>query len=168
MSTPHAHNKRPLIVMLERLYAEDDRAALAALRRGLTEGTEASVYPYVAPFFPGERRPWIERAYVLVAALFATHPSDHGHPIGAALRRVREDTHSESIEQRFVALLNAHVDDLGQHLRHAVALAQSQEVLIDWDDLLAAVLDWDREDRRAQRRWAHQFWSQSDKEESTP
>ena len=168
VSTPHEHKKRDLILMLERRHADDDRAALAALRRGLTQGMEASVYPYVAPYFPSERRPWIERTYVLVAALFATHPSDHGLTVGRALRQVQEKSDSKSVEPRFVALLNAHPDDLGQHLRHAISLARSKDVNIDWDDLLSAVLGWDHEDRWAQRRWAHDFWTYSDKEESTP
>jgi CRISPR system Cascade subunit CasB len=158
-------SKHPLVAMLERIYADDDRAKLAALRQGLTPATEASVYPFVAPFFPSPPRPWIERAYILVAALFALHPGDAGLTIGAALRRVLDYTESESVELRFAALLNAHVDDLGDHLRHAVSLARSKDVPIDWNDVLYGVLGWEHEDRRVQRSWARDFWgSNPDKE----
>jgi CRISPR system Cascade subunit CasB len=159
--------KHELIVMLERLHAADDRAAFAALRRGLNPGAEATVYPYVAPFFPRDPSPRVERAYVLVAGLFALHPSSGGVTIGHALRRIRDAAGSGSIEQRFVALLDAPAEDLGEHLRHAVMLARSKEIPLDWNDLLRAVLAWDYDDRRPQRRWAHDFWNNAAEEEGT-
>lgn len=158
-------DKHPLISMLERIYVEDDRAALAALRHGLDAGREATVYPYVARFFAAQTRRWDEQAYILVAALFAMHPGTGGMSLGAALRRVRDLSGSESVEQRFAALLNAHEDDVADHLRHAVAMARSREVLIDWNDLLQGVRGWRHEGRWVQRRWARDFWGHSEDKE---
>jgi CRISPR system Cascade subunit CasB len=146
----------PLIAALERLAQIEDRAALSALRRSLAEDAVAQAYPYVLPFLPRDSSPWLERAYLLVAGLFALHPLTGPLSLGAALRRVYETTGSTSIEQRFVALLDAHPDDLGSHLRHAIALVRSKEIGVDWHDFLRTVRNWNESTRR---RWARDFWA---------
>ena len=156
----------PLVVALERLASNDDRAALSALRRSLSEDATARAYPYVVPFFPRERTPWLERTYLLVAGLFALHPRSGEASLGAALRRVRDVTGSTSVEQRFVALLDAHRDDLGAHLRHAVSLVRSREIAIDWHDLLGTIRNWNQE--WARRRWARDFWGPAAADEGGP
>src|ERR1043166_318223 len=95
-----------------------------------------------------------------LAALRASPPERGGAGIsvGRALARVRDKSGSESIEGRFVALLDAHAEDIGHHLRYAIALLRSNEIPIDWDKLLSDVLAWDHEDRGVQRRWARNFW----------
>ncbi len=145
----------PLITALERLAESDDRAALAALRRSLSADATAQAYPYVVPFFPRVSSPWTERAYLLVAGLFALHPMMGAASLAAALRRVRDTTGSPSIEQRFVALLDAHPEDLGGHLRHAVALVRSHDTPIDWHNLLGTIRYWNES---ARRDWARDFW----------
>jgi CRISPR system Cascade subunit CasB len=146
----------PLITALERLAEMGDRGALSALRRSLSEDATVQAYPYVVPFFPREPTPWLERTYLLVAGLFALHPMSGPASLAAALRRVRDATGSASVEQRFVALLDAHAEDLGPHLRHAVALARSHEIPTDWHDLLRTVRYWNSESAR--REWARDFW----------
>jgi CRISPR system Cascade subunit CasB len=145
----------PLITALQRLAENDDRAALSALRRSLSEDAAAQAYPYVVPYFPRDANPWLERAYLLVAGLFALHPVSGAASLAAALRRVRDATGSPSIEQRFLALLDAHFDDLAPHLRHAVALVRSHELPIDWHDLLRTIRYWNDS---ARRDWARDFW----------
>lgn len=152
--------KNDFIASLERLHAEKDRGALSALRRSLSPDAEAAAYPYVVPFLRGEDR-WKERAYLLIAGLFALHPSQGGLTLGQAMYVVAKKSGSTSIELRFVALLNTHPDDLGEHLRHAVTLAQSHEVLLDWQSLLRGVLSWNMESRWVQRQWARDFWAGS-------
>jgi len=68
----------PFVEYLESL--RDDRAALAALRRGLGQppGTVASMYPYVVRWLGDDTPPWQEAAYYLIAALFAYHPAEGG------------------------------------------------------------------------------------------
>jgi len=157
----------PLIAALERLAQTDDRAALAALRRSLAEDAVAHAYPYVVPFLPREPGAWLERIYVLVAGLFALHPAVGSPSLAVALRRVRDATGSRSIERRFVALLDAHPEDLGPHLRHAVALVRSADIPLDWNDLLQTLRVWNTD--WARRRWARDFWgsTQADEGETT-
>lgn len=147
----------------------EDRAALAALRRGLGKppGEAAEMHPYVVPFLPRDGGRWEEDAHYLVAALFAWHQgvwADSGaewdRNFGASFARLAEAEWSESgsIEKRFVALLNSHRDDLPEHLRHAIGLLRAHEVPVDWAQLLRDIQEWDRGSRSTQRGWACAFW----------
>lgn len=151
--------REPLVGALERIAERQDRGAMSALRRSLSVDAVAQAYPYVVPFLPSNPTPWLERAYLLVAGLFALHPKSGERTLATALRAVRNSSGSQSIEARFVALLNAHPEDLGSHLRHAVALVRTAELAIDWHDLLRTVRTWNLESTR--RHWARDFWAAS-------
>lgn len=154
------------IKFLEDLERNDDRAALAALRRSLGKhpGEASEAHRYILPFNPAV---WEEPAFYLVAGLFALHPAnwrtedsdDRQTNFGASFAWLRSKTDSESIEKRFVALLDCHEDDLSDHLRHAVSLLRSQEIPIDWGQLLKDLRNWNHMDHFVQRRWARAFWS---------
>lgn len=142
---------------LEELRDREDRRALAILRRGLGRqpGTAPEMYPLVVSWVPDN--PFVENAAFLIAALFALHPQPGGQgTLGASFARIAE--FSESIEQRFVALLNCHRDDLPDHLRQAVSLLRSKEVPVNWERLLRDILGWDHDSRYVQRDWAREFW----------
>jgi CRISPR system Cascade subunit CasB len=62
------------------------------------------------------------------------------------------------MEARFVALLNAHPDDLDDHLRHAVSLLKAYERPLDWFRLFDDLLRWDHPDGHVQLRWARDFY----------
>lgn len=155
---------------LERLYERDDRAALAALRRGLgrAPGEASEMHCYVVPRVQG-LNVWQENAYYITAALFALHPgrswrasdgAQQSTNLGASLGKMaRKNKESASIERRFVALLNARAEELPTHLRNVVSLLKSKEISIDWTQLLKDVNNWNRESRRVQRDWARAFWS---------
>jgi CRISPR system Cascade subunit CasB len=186
MSPPNQRDQ----AFIEHLHKlADDRAALAALRRGLGKppGASAETYRYVVPFLPEGRGDAAEEPYYLVATLFAYwHQGDRPVPtnpppnLGASLAMLRnaevqKGGSAESVERRFVALLNCHRDDLGQHLRRMVGLLRSKGISIDWAQLLADVKGWNWESRRVQRVWARAFWrggpvAESDQpaSESTP
>jgi CRISPR system Cascade subunit CasB len=125
-----------------------------------------SACPYVVPFLPAEPDRFVERAYFLVGALFALHP-DHapGVSLGHAFRRINDGTaegqkraDNESTRARFVALLDAHPDDIADHLRHAVSLARARAIPIDWIRTLKDLVNWRAPDRWVQRRLAADFW----------
>ena len=142
---------------LERLRDQEDRRALAILRRGANRqpGTAIEMYALVLPW--GVPR-YAEDSAFLVAALFALHPDPKGQgTLGNAFARISGE--SDSIEQRFNALLNCHRDDLPYHLRQAVTLLRSKDVPVDWKRLLRDVLGWEHDDRYVQRDWARDFWS---------
>lgn len=149
--------------------AKPDRAALAALRRGLgkTPGEVAEMFPYVIHWCGGmdERR---QNDFFLVAALFATHQGPRPpHPassdprrnnLGASFRILSDRTESGSIEKRFVALLNASRPELDDHLRHAIKLMRANSVGVDWAQLLHDLAGWNWSSRAIQRRWASGYW----------
>lgn len=160
------------ISYLEELARNEDRAALASLRRGLSKspGEAAETHRYVLRFNP---EPWEETAFYLVAGLFAMHPESWTRKeddkrltnFGASFAWMKSKADSDSsIERRFVALLDCHADDLADHLRHAVSLLKAKDVLVDWLQLLWDLRNWTHEERRVQRRWARAFWGGSQAE----
>lgn len=164
---------------IESLFAllkTEDRGALAALRRGLGKrpGEAPEMFPYVIPYCAWLSEPR-QDDYFLVAALFALmHQGDRGTPdwgdqlasgwhrpnLGASYRALAEKTGSESIERRFVALLNARREDLDDHLRRAVALMKAHDVNVNWSKLLRDLRWWSDDSRRVQREWAQAFWGE--------
>lgn len=149
---------------------EDRRAALAALRRGLGRppGTVAEMYPYVVPWLPDDA-PWKERAYYLIASLFAYHPApggtgNMGHHFAQACDPQGDNT---AVERRFTALLAAHPDDLDFYLRQAVSFLKSKEVPVNWHQLLSDLLAWGHPDRYVQQRWARAFWGRPAQDQTT-
>jgi CRISPR system Cascade subunit CasB len=153
---------------LAELNEGDDRAALAALRRGLgrAPGEAGEMHRYVVPRVQGLSRRQ-EDAYYIVAALYALHPGagwsaaddgkHHKTNLGASLGRMKDE--SASVERRFVALLNCHRDELPQHLRQIVSLLKANDAPVDWAQLIYDINHWDSEQRFVQRNWARAFWN---------
>lgn len=153
---------------LHGLAEREDRAALAALRRGLGKrpGEAPEMFPYLVPWV-SEASAHDEADLYLTASLFALHPASwtgdedgrHRRNLGASLARLRAATQSEGAERRFVALLNTRREDLQDGLRRIVALCKAHDVAIDWAQLIADLRRWERDDRQVQRRWAAAFWA---------
>lgn len=162
-------NTHPFITYLESL--REDRAALAALRRGLGQppGTVADMYRYVVPWLADDAPPWRETAYYLIAALFAYHPKEGGTDnMGRHFARARDPQGDDTaIERRLTALLAAHPEDLGFYLRQAVSFLKSKEVPINWHQLLSDLLGWGHPERYVQQQWARAFWGRSTQETKT-
>ncbi len=152
---------------------QENRAALAGLRSGLGKkpGEMARVHKHVAPYLPAES--YNDRWYYLVATLFGLHPKHRGPgesttdsgglkkawTLGRAFKPLRDK--SDSMEARFVALLNAHADDLDDHLRHAVSLLKANDLSLDWFRFLEDLLAWDHPEGYVQLRWARDFYGGS-------
>ena len=151
------------------LAKEEDRGALAALRRGLGKppGTAPEMFPIVVPWTSGLKIPDEADACFLVASLFALHPDDaDGGNMGGTFARIRAQEGGEgddSLERRFVALLNAHSDDLPRYLRHAVGLARSKEAPVNYAQLLCDISPplWNHPRRWVQHQWARAYWGRS-------
>ena len=156
----------PFIAALERLLGGDERrgdaGTLAELRRGLTEhpgGRDVWVYGHL-----GGAAPEHEEPAAIVASLFALwHQGGRGlvrqppSSFGGSYGRLRSPAGSENVERRFATLIDSHPDDLPVRLRHAVALLRSQDVPINWEQLLRDLLRWGADHRPVQRRWARRF-----------
>ena len=136
---------------------KEDRGALADLRSGLGKdpGKMARVHRHVVPYLPEKR--YNDRWYYVTAALFGSFPKHQGgRSLGAAFRPLRSK--SESMEARFVALLNAHPDDLDEHMRNAVSLLKANEQPLDWFRLLDDLIQWDHPEGHVQLTWARDFY----------
>lgn len=163
-------------------FAErDDRAALAALRRGLGKqaGTVPEMYRIVEAMLGAEASTeQIETSYA-VGSLFGLLP-DHqlreGHwarrGLGTSLRaiRLREGTtdEDEGVARRFVAVLDAERATLPQHLRGLLSLYKSragEQASIDFAQLYRDIRGWERFDRRVQRNWAAGFWGPGERKD---
>jgi len=163
------------ISYLKSLVEKDDRAALAALRRGLGKrpGAEPEMYRYIVPLLPENSSPWQENAFYLIASLFASHPvSTAKGNLGNHLAQARGENNQDALERRFTALLSAHPDDLSNYLRQTIGLLKSQKetVPVNWDRLLKDVQWWSHPEYgdQVRKRWATSFWgyrASSDEEE---
>lgn len=159
---------RAFVAALRELVEKRERGTLAALRRGLGKAPEdaGEMFPFVWSHLPPSVPDRDVPSYFLVAALFAWHPrsweaqGERGEPnnFGASVARLAQQRDSASIEARFVALLNAHPDDLKHHLQHAVGLLRAEEIPVDWVQLLDDLQHWESERRWVQRRWARAYW----------
>ena len=153
---------------LRQLVMREDRAALAALRRGLGKppGRAAEMFPYLVPWVRPGASPEEEGALYLVASLVALHPEPvlqrgEGEPtnMGFSCAELRRRSESGSEETRFVALLNAEREDLDHHLLRAVSLLRAHRVGWDWAQLIRDLGWWSNPNRRVQRAWARAYWA---------
>ncbi len=136
---------------------QEDRGALADLRSGLGKepGQMARVHRHVVPYLPEQR--YNDRWYYVAATLFGSFPRHQkGRSLGAAFQPLRSK--SDSMDTRFVALLNAHPDDLDDHLRHVVSLLKANDQPLDWFCFLSDLLQWDHPEGHVQLKWARDFF----------
>ena len=137
-----------------------NRAASAHLRRGLGKPpkTAMEMFPYLGRFLSNDTKPNYENTVFIVAALFAYYPDakNTSGNLGASLRELKEN--SDSIEKRFVALLNAEAEDLPYYLRQIIGLLKSNDVAVNWERLFKDIQSWNSDKRFVQQKWAEQFW----------
>ncbi len=154
---------------IERLWSLE-RAELAELRRSLAfdPGAHPPTYRTVENFAMHAKSRLENDAYYLVAGLFALverpdpdrrapvfeKPRNLGQSI-AELYVARQKT--KSVEDRFIALLDADSEQLPYRLRQMIALLRDAAV-IDWQTLLNDLRYWNLEDKPVQRRWAQAFY----------
>jgi CRISPR type I-E-associated protein CasB/Cse2 len=157
----------PLVARLEEIARGEDRATLAALRGSLQEGHALEGLRVVLPYLSRTSTRQAEDDGLLLAGLFALHPESGSLSLAGALRLLAVD--SESVEQRFRALLAASRVDLGTHLRHAVSLVASKGHALDWHSLHRAIRHWEHDSDFVRRAWARDFWSpESNLDDSDP
>jgi len=155
------------IKYLTSLNKEEDRGALAVLRRGVAGDPllDLNLRRLIAHKVPDEVRDTPrEGVYYLVAALYGFHPwdTDTGN-FGDHMKRIsKARSDSDAAERRFTALINARLSDLNAPLRQAVMMIrqqQEQRIPINWSALLVDLLRWDHPQKISQRAWANSFWA---------
>lgn len=142
-----------------------DTGAMAALRHSLTfePGTYPRAFPYVERFVGADRHAHDARRLALyaVAGLFARHPEQQNRSFAAAFGELLRQRESQSIEQRFIALLEADADNIVDYLRQAISLLAADGIGLDYARLLKDLSVWmnpyaDRDLLR--QRWAREFY----------
>jgi CRISPR system Cascade subunit CasB len=152
------------------------RQILARLRRSITgPRQQAQAYDVVFAFDPpvSEQDTWL-----LVAGLFAVNPQAHNRTagprtLGASMRRLTE-LRGFSADRRFIQLLSVERNALPHYLRQAVRLLSSENVSLDYQQLLddlVILLDVNRSDDEAHRvrlNWARDFHRRAVTTRTTP
>lgn len=150
--------------------AQNNRGALAALRRstGFAPGAYPPAFPHVERFVPADSHAEdsYRQALYVTAALFARHPQHvEGQSLAAALGKLMQARDSDSIEQRFVALLAADAEDLPNYLRQIVSLLAADGYGVDYASLLQDLarylhpFQFEARDK-VRQRWARDFYRQ--------
>ncbi|MCW3051470.1 MAG: CRISPR-associated protein Cse2 family [Chthonomonadales bacterium] len=158
---------------LLRLHADHDkkhdveaRGKLANLRYAMRDRLHAD-YP-VGRVFPAlhaggltddpERNEW----RTLVAGLFGYAHDDvedsRGVTLGTALRALYERRENDSLERRFMALLNADAEHLPGYLRQSISLLKAESIGLDWGMLLNHVCDWNAAGKPVQKKWISDYY----------
>lgn len=160
----------PLIGYLKDLAKRQDRAALAHLRRGLNSkpGESVAMFPYVGRFLGEKTDAAHDRAVFLTSALFADY-SDAASNIGDLGRSIRQIAdRSDSIERRFIALLDADPDDLHYYLRQMIGMLKANNIAVNWTELFKDIRGWGSESRYVQKKWARSFWGSAETNKQNP
>lgn len=155
--------EHPFISYLENRAS--DRATMAALRRGLGaqpgDPETAGMFPFVVPFV----RDWNEKDIYMIAALFALHPSStRVGNMGDHMRRLDLTQENDATERRFVQLLRMRRDTLEPRLRQQISILKSNDIAVNWHQLIHDVGYWNHPNHFVQRRWARSFWGHTQSE----
>lgn len=160
-----------LIPKLEEWAAKENKIR-AVLRRSLAfdPGAYPSAYPYVEWALGNEEDTWHREVYYLVAGLWASHWREgrvgEAMSIGKACALLRSGPNgSESIERRFINLLDADPDQLPHRLRQMLAVLR--EYNLDFASMLKGLLNWKDTQKRTQNRWARDFYRNTPEQADT-
>jgi CRISPR system Cascade subunit CasB len=103
---------------------------------------------------------WKRFVYYLVAGLWANHRSEvQNRPENLAIacgEFYLKNDRSQSIEKRFIGLLDADEGQLAHRLRQMVAMLK--EYSVDFDALREDLLNWNHPEKFVQIRWARAFY----------
>ena len=155
------------ITYLDNFIKKNDLGALAALRRGLsgTPGTAFEMYKYLVPWV-GDSSRWESQVFYLVASLFAWHQiswrqdeEQEFSNLGSSLRILKNVSNADSLERRFLTLLNADREDLHVHLKQLFGLLVAKGIPVNFVQLIKDLKNWNHESHYVQQAWANEFWN---------
>ncbi len=144
---------------LEELRQNERRwsQARAVLRRSLAfaPGTYPDAYPFVEPRV-GERSGWSREVLYVVAGLYALKEAHvPQRTLSRAFRETMDRKGSQSLEARFLTLLDSDYDQLAERLRRVAILVEGG---FDFVCLQRDLERWFRPDRPVQQNWARDFY----------
>lgn len=169
--------------------SKNGRANLAELRRSAADPLNDTRSIWILGELLPEKDGWAFDSYRLVATLYALNAQRFTTPIGGhklptfkddeeqpkykrrsfgeSLRRLRMQLGAgeESLDKRFVALLDTDTDNLAVPLRgfiQRIASAPKTDIPVDYRQLLKDLLNWNGDAQTAKlsarRRWARDYW----------
>lgn len=98
----------------------------------------------------------------LIAGLFGYAHDEvldtQGISLGNALRNMYEIRQNDSLEKRYMTLLNCDAEHLPGHLRQSISILKTESVGIDWGLLLTHVLSWSAPGKPIQKRWVEDYY----------
>ena len=160
--------EKDFVAYLEKMVDNENLGALAALRRGLAgpPGMAFEMYKYIVPWV-GDSPRWEAKVYYLVSALLAWHQIPwHSTDdlkfsnLGTSLHELKDASNAESLEKRFIALLNCHRDDLHVQLKQLFGLLVAKKIVVNYVQLIKDLKNWDNESHYVQQNWANEFWKE--------
>lgn len=118
--------------------------------------------------YPGQ-----EELYFLIATLYPLADAGTNGNLGDALRRAAADHNTKGVNRRIEILLDADASQLAFRLRQAIRFLKSNEVSVNWPQLLEDVLRWNHPTRYVQKEWARAYFVErispkSDEKVETP
>ncbi|KOV83198.1 hypothetical protein ADL03_21265 [Nocardia sp. NRRL S-836] len=148
------------------------RQVLARLRRSFSgPRQQAEAYDIVFAHNPPESE---QEVWLLVAGLFALHPQPRRNTrsLGASMGKLATQR-GASVNRRFTQLLARDRAALAHQLRQTIRLLDSEDVPVDYDELLTDLVTLlgdryrDDEAQRIRLRWAREFHYRPAPREST-
>jgi len=111
---------------------------------------------YIWDFLPENCSGWVRECYVKVGYFFALHPK-HSAKINFAIciKKIKSGT----IGKKFNNLLNADKDNIFERTERMIRFAKSNNVAIDYVDLLWGLIKWNKDSKEVQNVWAEKFFS---------
>jgi CRISPR system Cascade subunit CasB len=171
--TEATESKDTLNAFIGYMYAlrdNDDRGALASLRRGMGQPpgavieTARIVERQLAQGTPES----VRAACYVVGPLFALHDDESGTGnLGNHFRKLCGEVKPneelpKNVERRFKSLLESDRDELPDALRQAVTRLKAEAVPVNWFQLAQDVKDWQFEAgrERVRKSWSRSFWNE--------
>lgn len=149
--TDKPSSKHRFIKQLEIYRDREDRAVLAALRRG----HKLEMFRYVIEYQTKRNKDFI----YMIASLFAWHPrSTEAGNIGDHMLALDPQRENNATERRFMQLLRMRRESIGRPLRQCISILRSNEIPVNWNRLFWDMQDWNKQDHSVQERWARSFW----------
>lgn len=147
-----------------------DRGELAALKRNAGNTlAQARSAAWFYRLLDDDARRHDTEIFFLVATLIGLNKFNAGGDFGSSMKRLASVMSRDAVDRRFRILLDAQFDlvegyrpgggELAYRLRQMVKLAAAKEVGVDWPQLLLDLRNWNRPDKRVQRKWAESFYA---------
>lgn len=147
-----------------------DKKELAILKRnaGYTIGESHKALGIFYRILPLSLKRYEELCF-LIATLYALNPRENSEDMGKTILKLNKICNNESMEQRFLNILDSEFDYIGSgsygggemafRLRQIISLASSKDIGINWEQLLEDLIYWQgNNDRFVQKRWAASYY----------